>query len=106
VQPELFLVAELDKRVVGTVMAGFDGHRGWLYLVGVHPEFQRHGIGQALVNAAVELLRDLGCWKVNLQVRESNLEVREFYERLGFKDDKVIGMGLRLDDHPANEHCE
>jgi ribosomal protein S18 acetylase RimI-like enzyme len=101
VQPDLFLVAEFDGRVVGTVMAGYDGHRGWLYLLAVSPDCRRRAIGTRLVREAVDRLRHMGCWKVNLQIRDTNLGVRSFYEHLGFKDDHVIGMGLRLAEAEA-----
>lgn len=96
--PEGLLVFEEDERVVGVVMAGYEGHRGWIQYLGVLPERQRAGIGRALVDAAIELLRQRGAPKVNLQVRRSNLDVIAFYESLGFKMDDVVGMGFRLVD--------
>lgn len=95
-QPGLFLVGTLGGRIAGSVMAGYDGHRGWLNYVAVLPELQGRGYGRRLVEAAVAALRELGCPKVNLQVREANTKVIGFYERLGFKNDRVVGMGLRL----------
>src|SRR4051794_885158 len=79
VNDDLFLVGEFDGEVAATVMAGYDGHRGWLYLVGVLPQYQGRGFGRQIVDEAVRRLNALGCIKVNLQVRESNLEVRSFY---------------------------
>lgn len=96
VQPELFLVAIADAQVVGTTMAGFDGHRGWVHLVAVSPRFRRRGIGTALMRRAEELLERRGCPKLNLQVRPSTPEVVRFYEQLGFQVEERISMGKIL----------
>ena len=96
VQPELFLVGAIDTRIVATVMAGYDGHRGWLYSLSVDPEYQRAGLGRNIVEAAIIRLKKLGCRKVNLQVRTSNVEVIGFYERIGFSIDDTVSMGKRL----------
>ena len=69
VSPELFLVGVLNGQIMASVMAGYDGHRGWLYYVGVAPEFQKRGYGRQIVGHAEALLRALGCPKINLQVR-------------------------------------
>jgi ribosomal protein S18 acetylase RimI-like enzyme len=95
-QPELFFVAALGPRVVGTVMAGFDGRRGWINYLGVAPDVRRAGVGRRLMEHAEAALRKLGCPKINLQVRSTNREVIEFYRRLGFAVDDVISMGKRL----------
>jgi ribosomal protein S18 acetylase RimI-like enzyme len=97
VQPELFLVGTLEGVVVAAVMAGYDGHRGWLNYLAVAPEHERRGLGRAIVEAAEDRLRHLGCPKVNLQVRRSNVAVATFYTRLGYSEDDVIGMGKRLE---------
>src|SRR3954469_10928890 len=65
VRPDLFLVGVLGGAVVGTVMAGYDGHRGWIYYLGVDPEYQRRGFGRLLVGEAERLLRAEGCPKIN-----------------------------------------
>src|SRR5258706_3689685 len=83
-QPDLFLVAVDDGKAIGTIMAGNDGHRGWLYSVAVSENFRRRGIGTALVRDAETRLRALGCHKINLQIRSSNLHVQAFYDRLGY----------------------
>lgn len=83
VQPELFLVAESDGLVIGTAMAGYDGHRGWLYTIAVSPDFQRKGIGSELLAEAEERLATLGCGKINLQIRAGNEAVVAFYHRHG-----------------------
>jgi ribosomal protein S18 acetylase RimI-like enzyme len=96
VQPELFFVAEDAGQIAGTIMAGYDGHRGWLYTVAVDPGLRRRGIGSALVRHAEAALRSLGCPKVNLQVRASNAEVVAFYRTLGYDVEERISMGKRL----------
>jgi ribosomal protein S18 acetylase RimI-like enzyme len=93
IQRELLFVAEKEGSVVGTAMAEYDGHRGWLYTVAVRPDVQRRGIGRALVQRAEESLAALGCPKVNLQVMTSNAAVVGFYERLGYVVEERISMG-------------
>ncbi len=95
-QPELFFVALKEEKVVGSIMVGYEGHRGWLNYMAVLPEHQRHGYGTKLVEKAIDELKKLGCLKVNLQVRRSNISVVEFYKHLGFKDDDVVGLGKKL----------
>jgi ribosomal protein S18 acetylase RimI-like enzyme len=96
VQRELFLVAALGSEIVGTAMAGYDGHRGWVYYVAVSPRHRRQGIGTALMNNVEQRLASLGCPKLNLQVRASNHEVVSFYENLGYAVEERISMGKRL----------
>ena len=96
VQPHLFLVGTIGDRVVATVMAGYDGHRGWINYLAVSPDCQRQGIGSRMMERAEVELRALGCPKINLQVRSSNRSVIAFYERLGFTEDDVVSMGRRL----------
>ncbi len=97
VNPELFLVGELDGQIVGTVMVGYEGHRGWINYLGVTPDYQKHGYGEALMAEAEKLLRQRGCPKINLQVRTSNTKVIGFYQRLGFSIDDTVSMGKRLE---------
>ena len=92
----LFLVADDPGHVIGTVMAGYEGHRGWINYLGVAPEWQRGGVGRRLMAAAEALLRARGCAKINLQVRSGNQVVVAFYERLGFTIDPVLSLGKRL----------
>jgi ribosomal protein S18 acetylase RimI-like enzyme len=99
VQPELFLVALRGEHVVGSIMAGYDGHRGWLYAVAVLNAFSRRGIGTALVREAEQRLQATGCPKINLQVRASNAAVITFYERLGYITEDRISMGKRFSGH-------
>ena len=95
-QPDLFLVALLEDRLVGTVMAGYEGHRGWINYLAVAPERRRQGIGRALMGAAEAALRGLGCPKINLQVRRTNRDVIAFYQAMGFREDDVLSLGKRL----------
>lgn len=95
-QPDLLLVAVEDGEVVGSVMAGYDGHRGWLYSVAVRGKDRRGGLGTALVRHAEKALRALGCDKVNLQVRATNEAVVRFYESLGYAVEDRVSLGRRL----------
>jgi len=97
VNPELFLVGELDGEIVGSIMGGYEGHRGWVNYLAVSPSHQKQGYGRQLMEAVEERLEKMGCAKVNLQVRETNLEVIEFYKAIGYDLDHVIGMGKRLE---------
>jgi len=98
VQRELFLVAILGVQLVGTAMAGFDGHRGWVYYVAVSPEHRRQGIGRALMRRVEEDLAKIGCSKLNLQVRSSNRDVVSFYKRLGYQVEGRVSMSKRLEN--------
>jgi ribosomal protein S18 acetylase RimI-like enzyme/predicted ester cyclase len=96
VRPDLFLVAELQGQVIGTVMAGYEGHRGWVNYVAVAPEHRRGGVGRLLMARAEAALRALGCPKVNLQIRPTNTDVVALYERLGYAVEDRVSMGKRL----------
>ena len=99
VNPEWFLVGETGGQVVATCMVGYEGHRAWINLLGVAPAHQRRGYGKALLAEAERLMRGAGCAKINLMVRTSNTGVIAFYERLGFKQDEVVGLGKRLESN-------
>ena len=92
----LFFVAEENNQIVGTIMVGFDGHRGWIYSLAVLPKFRCKGIGQLLVEKAVDELKKLGCLKVNLQIENDNSNVVSFYEKIGFSTEDRISMGKTL----------
>lgn len=96
VQPELFLVAANGERVIGTAMAGYDGHRGWLYAVAVLRDFRGRGVGSALLREAERRLLALGCAKINLQIVPANGAVAVFYEQLGYMVEERICMGKRI----------
>ncbi len=97
VNPEWFLVGELDGRIVATCMVGYEGHRGWINYLAVLPEFQNRGLGRSMMEHAEALMQCAGCAKINLQIRSSNSDVIRFYERIGYIQDKVVSMGKRLD---------
>lgn len=96
VQRELFLVAVEGGRVLGTILAGYDGHRGWLYKLAVHPNARRCGIGTKLVHAAEKKLAARGCTKLNLQVRAGNDEATRFWTLMGYAQEPRISMGRSL----------
>ena len=96
VQRELFLVGAIEARAVATVLAGYDGVRGWVYHLAVAPEHRRRGFGRAMMAAAEERLRALGCPKINLQIMRTNAEVVRFYERIGYAVEDRISMGRPL----------
>ena len=90
---DLIFVAEHEGKLVGACMAGYDGHRGWLYAVAVLKEQRRNGTGAALVKYTMQSLKDIGCRKVNLQIRATNTEVASFYKSLGFATEERLSMG-------------
>jgi len=98
VQSDLFLVALLETRLVATVMAGYDGHRGWINYLAVAVDLRRSGIGRRLMKEVEPRLKALGCPKINLQVRTSNTGVIAFYQSIGYAMDDVVSLGKRLED--------
>lgn len=105
VRPDLFVVGLIESRIVGSVMAGYDGHRGWLYYLAAAPGYQRQGLGRAIVEHVENILRAEGCPKINLQVRTTNRVVIAFYHQIGFTDDDVLSLGKRLiEDGPGRRH--
>ncbi len=99
VDDQLFFVAISDNAVIGTIMAGYDGHRGWIYSVAVHPAHRKMGVGSQLVSHAERALTAKGCMKINLQITEGNEAVADFYTSLGYAVEKRVSMGKRI---PAN----
>lgn len=85
-----------DERIAGTVMSGYDGHRGWIYSLGVHPDLRRTGIASALLAHAEAELRAAGCPKVNLQVLAGNERALAFWAAAGYAADAVLSLGKRL----------
>jgi GNAT superfamily N-acetyltransferase len=96
VQRELFLVGHVGGELIASVMAGFDGHRGWLNYLAVDPRYRRRGYGRRLVMWAEDALHRRGCPKVNVQVRAGNREALGFYQRCGFTVDEVVCLGRRF----------
>ncbi len=91
------LVAEENDRIVATVMAGHDGHRGTIYYLAVEPAKQGNGLGRLAVAAAEAWLRARGVWKINLLIRRENAKVIGFYEALGYEPNDVVSLGRWLD---------
>ena len=98
VQAELFLVGYLENKLIASVMAGYDGHRGYINYYAIHPDFQGRGYGKQLMDNVENGLRELGCPKINLQIREENDKVFSYYQKLGFVEEKRTNMGKRLED--------
>jgi ribosomal protein S18 acetylase RimI-like enzyme len=96
VQPDLFYVALNEGQVVATVIAGYDGVRGWIHRLAVHPDMRRAGLASKLMQRAERGLKEVGCPKLNLQVRASNLEVLKFYESLGYSVEDRASLGKPL----------
>ncbi len=98
-QDGLFFVATQGANPIATVMAGYDGHRGWLYAVAVHPDWRGAGLGSRLVGVAEEALAALGCMKINLQLLTSNAGTVAFYQSLGYAVEPRVSMGKILPAH-------
>jgi ribosomal protein S18 acetylase RimI-like enzyme len=99
VDDQLFFGAVADNAVVGTIMAGYDGHRGWIYTVAVSPSHRRQGIGSRLVSHAEHALTGKGCMKINLQIMDGNESVAAFYSSLGYSVEKRVSMGKRISEN-------
>ena len=104
VNPEWFLVGLIEDSVVATCMVGYEGHRGWINYLAVDPDYQRQGIATQMMAAAEQLLRASGCPKINLQVRETNAQVIDFYQSIGYRNDRVISLGKRLEHDPPYQN--
>lgn len=92
----LFFVALDDRQVVGTVMAGYDGHRGWIYSLAVAAAFRKKGVGSCLLTHAEKTLKSMGCMKINLQIMDGNAAVECFYLKNGYFTEKRISMGKQV----------
>jgi len=106
VRDGLFFLADVDGAVVGTVLAGYDGHRGWLYSVAVHPAQRKKGLGTALVRFAEQALIERGCMKINLQIVSGNEDVAAFYESLGYANEKRVSMGKMINQNLPNARAD
>ncbi|MBD3287607.1 GNAT family acetyltransferase [candidate division KSB1 bacterium] len=98
--PDLFFVGTLSNKLIATVMAGYDGHRGWINYLAVSPHYRKRGLGRQMMEFAEKELLKIGCPKINLQVRQNNLDVIRFYRAIGYKDDHVVSLGKRLISDP------
>ena len=97
VDPDLFLVAELDGEIVASVMGGYEGHRGWINYLAVSPDQQRKGYGRIIMQEVELRIGQKGCPKINLQIRGSNTEITSFYQAIGYDIENAIGLGKRLE---------
>jgi ribosomal protein S18 acetylase RimI-like enzyme len=95
----LFFVAVDGEAVVGTIMCGYDGHRGWIYSLAVAPSHRRQGLGSRLVAHAEQALCQRGCMKINLQILEENESVAAFYSSLGYSVERRVNMGKLLPEN-------
>lgn len=105
---DLFLVGTIDNAIVAAVMGGYDGHRGWMNYLAVAPDRQGTGLGRCIVQALEARLKAIGCPKLNLQVRNDNEKVINYYKQCGYQVDDVVSFGKRLipdgpTDSPSNE---
>ena len=103
VNPEWFLVGVWDAAIIATVMAGYEGHRGWINHLAVAPALRRQGHGRSMMAAAEAHLQAAGCPKINLQIRSLNTAVAAFYRRLGYLPDEVVSLGKRLVNDARDE---
>lgn len=90
------LLADNGVGLIGSVMVGFDGHRGWVYYLATAPERRGQGIGRALMTAAEDWLKTLGSPKIQLMVRGDNAVARGFYAALGYELQDVVTLGKRF----------
>lgn len=96
--PELFLIGEVGGKIVATAMGGYEGHRGWVNYLGVDPQYQRQGLAREIMKEIERLLKERGCPKINLQIRNNNLNAIEFYRRIGYNVEEITSMGKRLEE--------
>ena len=96
VQPELFLLGFDGDVLIATVMAGYEGHRGWVNYLGVAPHHRRKGHGRVMMHAGEEALAAMGAPKVNLQVRAGNDEAVAFYRSLGYEIEEIVSLGKSI----------
>lgn len=96
VNDNLFFIAMENGKIVGTIMAGYDGHRGWIYSLAVIPEKRKANVGTKLLKHTENELKKLGCVKINLQIYKNNEIVKEFYLRNGYDIEERISMGKEI----------
>ena len=95
-KPELFLVGLINGKVVASVMGGYEGHRGWVYYLGVEPEQRKRGLAKRMMDAIEERLLEMGCPKINIQVRSGNTGALNFFGKIGYNTEERISLGKRL----------
>ena len=98
VNPELFLVGEIEYKIIASVMGGYEGHRGWINYLAVLPDYQGKGFAKQIMTAVEQKIKNIGCPKINLQIRSNNEDVIKFYESIGYYDERMTSMGKRLSE--------
>ena len=93
---EMFFVGEIDAELMASCMAGYDGHRGWIYFMAVRQAQRGNGFASRMVEHAERELKKLGCPKVELLVRNRNIGVMEFYTSIGYAQEPVTVLSKRL----------
>ena len=93
---EEILVGIIDNEIMATVIVGYDGHRGWVYYLGVKPKYQKLGYGNRIMEAAEKRLLEIGCPKINIMVRDTNSDVINFYQAIGYEKQNIVTLGKRL----------
>ena len=101
--PDLFFTGRVGELLIASCMAGYDGHRGWIYFMAVHPDFRRRGYAAQLVSHTEARLIELGCPKLELMVRKSNQSIIAFYQAIGFDLDPVVVLSKRLQQDEAHD---
>ncbi|MCF7833097.1 MAG: GNAT family acetyltransferase [Candidatus Marinimicrobia bacterium] len=94
--PDMFFVGEIEGEIVASCMAGYDGHRGWIYFLAVKPTYQKRGFAKSILQYSEEALLKIGCPKIELMVRNTNEKVISFYEKVGYINDPIVVLGKRL----------
>jgi ribosomal protein S18 acetylase RimI-like enzyme len=95
-KPELFLLGLREGKVIASAMGGYEGHRGWVYYLGVDPDYRRQGLAWRMMGAVEERLLDIGCPKINIQVRGGNTGALNFFQKIGYNTEDRISLGKRL----------
>jgi ribosomal protein S18 acetylase RimI-like enzyme len=96
--PDLFLLARLEGEIVGCVIGGWDGRRGWIYHLAVKPSYQRQGIATALLSEVEKRLGEKGAKKINAQIYQSNTKSLKFFKARGYEthlDLIMVGKNLK-----------
>lgn len=100
---ELFFIATDNKIIIGSIMAGYDGHRGWIYSLAVSSQYRNKSLGSQLLSFAEKKLSEKGCMKINLQILSDNEAVEQFYIANGYKAEQRISMGKKLQENIPNQ---
>ncbi|WP_141432243.1 GNAT family acetyltransferase [Bacillus sp. 03113] len=96
-EPDLFFVAEENHKIIGAVMGTYDGRRGWVNHLAVHPEYQGKQLGTQIMKELEKRFKQIGCEKINLLIEMDNTKVQKFYEQLGFNQDELVFMEKWID---------